>query len=356
MVGSFREKGRGALTNRSSRFSKWQKEALAEEGLEKEADFHRTQVLVDSARAVLSWNSSPDIPFDRSINPFKGCEHGCPYCYARPTHAYLGLSPGLDFESKIAIKPEAAKLLVAELSKPGYQAAPLALGSNTDPYQPLERRFRITRRLLEVLSEFNHPVVIVTKSALIERDLAILAAMAERRLVQVFLSVTTLNPRLARRLEPRAAAPRRRIETIRALAAGGIPVGVLFAPVIPGLNDSELESVLQASRLAGAEGADYVMLRLPREVKGLFVEWLEHHFPLRAQHILHLIREVRQGQENSSDYGIRMRGVGPYADMIAQRFRLSSRRLGLDKGLPSLDCSQFRSPQAKRPQQMRLFD
>jgi DNA repair photolyase len=298
-------------------------------------------------------NESPDIGFDRSINPYRGCEHGCVYCYARPSHAYLGHSPGLDFETQLYFKPELPALLERELRARGYQARPVALGANTDPYQPVERTLGITRAVLEVLERFGHPVTIVTKSALVLRDLDILQRMAKRNLVHVCLSVTTLDPALARTMEPRAASPARRIETIRQLAAAGIPVGVLVAPVIPGVNDMELERILEAAARAGATRAGYVLLRLPLEIAHLFEEWLALHLPDRAKRVLALVRDMRGGQLYDSRFGKRQTGTGPQADLLAQRFRLATARLGMTGTGPrgqQLDCSQFRVPAAEARQ------
>ena len=300
---------------------------------------------------MISRNSSPDVPFDRSINPYRGCEHGCVYCFARPTHAYLGLSPGLDFETRLFAKPDAARLLGAELNKPGYRPRPIMLGANTDPYQPIERRRRITRGILEVLAEFRHPVAIATKSALVARDLDILKPMARRRLVSVGLSITSLDPQLARLMEPRASTPSRRLTAVRALSEAGVPVAVmtapLTAPLIPFVNDHELEHILEAAAAAGASGANYVLLRLPLELKELFGEWLAAHFPNRAARVLGRMRDCRDGQLYVSDWGTRMKGSGEYSKLLAQRFALACRRLGLTHGSPAarpLDCSQFRIP------------
>jgi len=305
----------------------------------------RTTLSVDSSRSIIARNQSPDIPFDRSINPYRGCEHGCIYCYARPSHAWLGLSPGLDFESRLFYKPEAADLLRSELRKRGYRPAPLALGANTDAYQPAERSLGITRTVLEVLAETRHPVTLVTKSALVERDLDLLADMARDRLVSVAISLTTLDPGLARRLEPRASTPRRRLETIAHLAAAGVPVGVMAAPVIPAVTDTELEKVLAAARGAGAVFAGYVLLRLPLEVAPMFRDWLEHHYPEKSSRILSMIQDTRGGRKNDGRFVTRMRGVGPVAHLIAQRFALASKRLGFS-GSPELACHLFRPPEA----------
>ncbi len=340
-------KGRGAVSNPGSRFDQIQREDFDDgwDSMDEEpAARPRTELIADAARSIISYNDSPDIPFDRSINPYKGCEHGCIYCYARPTHAYLGLSPGLDFETKILHKPNAAALLREELSRPGYRPRPIALGTATDPYQPIERRLRITRQILELLYECRHPVAIITKGGAIERDLDILAPMAERNLVSVAVSVTTLRSELSRRLEPRAAAPQRRLRAIEALSKAGVPVTVLVAPLIPALNDNELEAILEAVRAAGARSADYVMLRLPHEVKQLFKEWLAVHEPLKAEHVMSLVRQIRGGRENETEFGRRMRGGGIFAQLINKRFHLAARRLGLGERGLDLDCRQFRPP------------
>ena len=342
------QKGRGALSNAVGRFEGYDS-ARIDDGwgsADEPAPVRKTSLTEDSTRTIIARNKSPDVPFDRSINVIRGCEHGCIYCFARPTHAYLGLSPGLDFESRLFYKPRAAELLIRELSAPSYRCQPMAMGTNTDPYQPVERELGITRRVLEVLRDFNHPVSIVTKGALIQRDIDILAPRAEKRLAQVSLSITTLDRGLARRMEPRAATPERRLETIRALAEAGIPVGVLTAPMIPGLNDHELEAILEAAKAAGASTAGYVVLRLPLEIKDLFTEWLEEQEPLRAKHVLSLIRDMRGGKLNQAEFGERMRGEGAYADLLRERFRLALRRFGYQQGrsLAGLDTSQFRRP------------
>ncbi|RDD61118.1 PA0069 family radical SAM protein [Ferruginivarius sediminum] len=352
------KKGRGAVANdASARFTALQRSygddgwGSADEAVESAP---ATAVGRDSGRTAISWNKSPDIPFDRSINPYKGCEHGCIYCFARPTHAYLDLSPGLDFETKIFAKENAAELLRKDLAKPSYKPDVITLGANTDPYQPVERRLEITRRVLEVLAEARHPVSIVTKSATVLRDLDILREMADRRLVRVNVSVTTLDRDLARKLEPRAPTPPRRLEAIRGLAAAGVPVGVLAAPMIPALNDSELEKILTAAVEAGADTGGYILLRLPHEIKNLFEGWLETHFPARKEHVLSLVRQSRGGRLYDADWGQRMKGKGHYARLIQQRFRLAARKLNLNADRYDLDCSQF-VPPAPDPRQMALF-
>jgi DNA repair photolyase len=320
-----------------------------------EAPPPRTTVTPEATRTIIARNDSPDIPFDRSINPYKGCEHGCVYCYARPTHSYLGLSPGLDFETKIVSKPDAAARLREELRRPGYRCAPMALGSNTDPYQPAERGLRITRGVLEVLAEHAHPFGIVTKSNLVLRDLDIIAPMAARGLAHVAISVTTLDRELARRMEPRAAAPDRRLAAIGALRDAGVPAAILAAPMIPGLNDAELERILEAAARAGAQWAGYILLRLPWELKGLFEEWLRANYPLKAERVLSLVRETRGGALNQPEFGTRMRGTGAIADLLRDRFAVARRRLGLDGPPAPLDTSQFRIP-PRAGAQLRLYE
>ncbi len=313
----------------------------------------RTTLTPDRSRSALSRNDSPDLGFDRAINPYRGCEHGCVYCYARPSHAYLGYSPGLDFETRLTFKPEIAALLERELRRPGYVARPVALGSNTDPYQPVDRTLALTRQVLEVLERFGHPVSIVTKSAGVLRDIDILRRLAARGLVRVWLSVTTLDPTLARRMEPRAATPERRLQAVGQLAAAGIPAGVLAAPMIPGLNDAEMESILGAAARAGASDAGYTLLRLPLELRSLFETWLHQHYPQRAARVLALIRQTREGKLNDSRFGQRMTGQGVYAEMLAQRFALASRRLGLDRRV-SLRCDLFTVPVVASAQMVLL--
>ena len=341
------KKGRGAISNDSSRYAAHACVAIddgwsgARDG-ESEAPT-RTRILVDSSRTVISRNDSPDVPFELSINPYRGCEHGCAYCFARPTHAYLGLSPGLDFETQISCKPDAPTLLRKELSHPGHRCSPIAVGINTDAYQPAERKLGITRGILEVLQEYRHPFSIVTKSALVERDIDILAPMAGQRLVQVAISITTLEADIARSLEPRAAAPQRRLETVRRLADAGIPVSVMIAPLIPVLTDSELENILVRAREAGASEAGYVLIRLPHEVKGLFREWLEAHVPLRAAHVMKRIIDTRGGKAYEAGFGTRMRGTGPYAELIGRRFHTAARRLGFGP-MPAMATDLFQPP------------
>lgn len=342
--------GRGATTNPAVRYDRHRAEPFEDGWTPPGLDLTDlpplpTTLTRDASRTAISWNGSPDIGFDRAVNPYRGCEHGCVYCYARPSHAYLGYSPGLEFETQIVFKPDVAALLERELRKPGYAARPMALGSNTDPYQPVDRTLRLTRAVLEVLDRFNHPLSIVTKSAGVLRDLDILQRMAARGLVRVWLSVTTLDAALARRMEPRAAAPARRLQTLAALTQAGIPAGVLAAPMIPGLNDMELDAILTAARQHGATHAGYVLLRLPSELRDVFTAWLHEHVPDRAQRVLALIRQTRAGALNDSRFHHRFGGGGPYADLLAQRFARARRQLGfLDRD--ALDCSQFRRPPA----------
>ena len=338
-------RGRGARLNMAGRFEKLGR-ALFDDGWDSLDDLPplKTQVFEETAKSIITRNQSPDISFDRSINPYRGCEHGCSYCYARPTHAYMGLSPGLDFESKLFAKTNAAELLRQELSAPGYVPRTMALGSNTDPYQPIERSHRITRQVLEVLSEFGHPVGIVTKSALVTRDIDILKPMAGRGLVKVAISITTLDPRLARAMEPRAATPAKRLMAMEMLAAAGIPTVVMVAPVVPGVNDAEIEAILKMASAAGAREAGYVMLRLPLEVRDIFKDWLEKALPDRAAKVMSLVKSVRDGKESDSTFGRRMTGSGPYAWAIGRRFELACQRLGLNTARLKLATSHFQRP------------
>ena len=350
-------KGRGAGTNESGRFET-EKRMPFDDGWgssEDEPARLATTLAVDATRTIIARNDSPDIGFDRSINPYRGCEHGCIYCYARPSHAYLGLSPGLDFETRIFYKPNAAALLRDELRKKGYVCRPIALGSNTDPYQPAERKLGVTRSILEVLREFHHPVTIVTKGALIQRDIDILSDMAREKLAVVTVSVTTLDRDLARTMEPRAATPERRIETIAALSKAGIPTGVLSAPMIPALNDREMEAILGRAREAGASVAGYTLLRLPLELKALFKEWLETHQPQKAAHVLSLVAQCHGGKIYDSAWSKRMVGGGPYAEMLAARFDRACRKLGYSpRSTHMLDTSRFHPP-AQKGDQLALF-
>ena len=350
--------GRGAGANESGRFERHQRDVFDDgwDTIEESSPHLNTTYTRDSARTILARNDSPDIPFDRSINPYRGCEHGCIYCFARPTHAYLGLSPGLDFESRIFVKEDAADLLRAELARPSYECRTIALGANTDPYQPAEKKFQITRRVLEVLREMRHPVSIVTKSALVARDIDILAEMAKQRLASVALSVTTLDRKLARAMEPRAATPQRRLDTICTLSNAGIPVCILASPMIPALNDSELDAILEAGAAHGAVNAGAILLRLPLELGPLVEDWLNRHYPDKAKHVLSLVRQARGGKIYSSEWGQRMTGSGPYADLLQLRFEKACKRLGLNQRRASyeLDTTLFRKP-AKAGDQLSLF-
>ena len=339
------KKGRGAATNHTGRYQAETRENFDDgwDSLDELLEQFPTTLTIDHAKTVISYNTSPDIPFDRSINPYRGCEHGCAYCFARPSHAYLGLSAGLDFETQLYYKPDAPERLRAELAVRSYRPAPIALGINTDAYQPVERKLGLTRRILEVLNEARHPVSIVTKSALIERDLDILTGMAAQGLVHVALSITTLKPELARKLEPRAASPKRRLQTLACLAEAGIPVSLLVAPVIPVLTDEELEKILKEARNAGALDAEYVLLRLPLELKGLFEEWLNLHEPLKAKHVLERVYDSRGGKAYDSTFGIRMTGTGEYAEMLKQRFRVAMKKL-LFPGMRILNAELYKSP------------
>lgn len=342
-----RIKGRGAASNHEGRF-----EAIAktreDDGWHREAEpppRPPTEVTLERARTIISRNDSPDIPFTQSVNPYRGCEHGCIYCYARPSHSWLNLSPGLDFETRLFAKTNAAERLREELARRGYTCSPINLGANTDPYQPIERKHRITRQVIEVLAEHRHPLTIVTKNALVERDLDLLEPMARQRLVQVFLSVTSLDNRLASTLEPRASAPHRRLETIARLNAAGVPCGVLVAPIIPAVTDVFLEDILERAAAGGARHAGYTVIRLPHELKDLFREWLDLHVPQRAEHVMSLIRQMRGGRDNDPEFGSRMRGEGVFAELIRQRFRLACRRHGMNSTRDlGLDTSRFAVP------------
>lgn len=351
---------RGALSQIPGRFESVGREAF-DDGWTREdepAPPLATTATVEHARSIISKNDSPDIPFEQSINPYRGCEHGCVYCYARPSHAYLELSPGLDFETKLFAKTNAAELLRVELAKPGYKVSPLAFGTNTDAYQPVERRFRIMRQLLEVLAECDHPLTIVTKSALVERDLDLLAPMAKKNLVKVYVSIGTLDRVMARKLEPRAASPHRRLDVLKALSNAGVPCGVMVAALIPALTDKTLEQVLEEATKAGAREAAYIILRLPNELKAIFKEWLSAHYPDRAGHVISIVRQMRGGRENDPRFHERMRGTGNYAELIERRFALACKRFGLNghgggRRMPELDCSRFVPPSPAG--QMKLF-
>lgn len=351
-----RRRGRGAQSNAAGRYEPHARVAF-DDGWRTLEDLppFKTEVTIDTTRKIITRNDSPDIGFDRSINPYRGCEHGCIYCYARPTHAYLGLSPGLDFESKLLVKPEAAELLEKELAAPGYQPKVIAIGTNTDPYQPIERRYQIMRRILEVLERAGHPVGIVTKSALVLRDIDILARMAERNLARVAISVTTLDGKIARTMEPRASTPMRRLEALRQLSAAGVSTSVMVAPIIPAINDSEIERILEAAAAAGVQSAGYVILRLPLEVRDLFREWLMANFPDRYRHVMKLVRDMRDGKDYDSAWGTRMKGAGPYAWMIGRRVELACEKLRLNVEKRKLDTTQFRPPR-RAGEQLSLFE
>ncbi|CEG08915.1 putative Fe-S oxidoreductase [Afipia felis] len=354
-IDAARRRGRGAQTNASGRYETEARAAFDDgwQSLDELPPF-KTSVGIDTARKVISRNDSPDIGFDRSINPYRGCEHGCVYCFARPTHAYLGLSPGLDFESKLFMKPDAPALLEKELTASGYEPRTMAIGTNTDPYQPIEREHKIMRGILEVLERTGHPVGIVTKSALVTRDIDILSRMAERNLAKVAISVTSLDPKLARTMEPRASTPPKRLEALRQLSAAGIPTVVMTAPLIPALNDSEMERILDAAAHAGVKEANYTLLRLPLEVRDLFREWLIANYPDRYRHVFTLIRDMRGGKDYDSQWGTRMKGTGPMAWMIGRRFEIACERLGLNRKRVKLSTSHFVQP-PKGGEQLDLF-
>jgi DNA repair photolyase len=354
-VGADRRHGRGALSNASGRYEPLARVTLDDgwQELEELPPF-KTTVALDATRKIITKNDSSDITFDRSINPYRGCEHGCIYCFARPTHAFLGLSPGLDFESKLFVKPDAAKLLERELSDPRYSPRTIAIGTNTDPYQPIEKQHQVMRRILEVLDRFSHPVGIVTKSALVLRDLDILKRMAERKLAKVALSVTTLDPKLARVMEPRAATPARRLDTLQKLTVAGVPTSVMVAPIIPAINDAEIERILDAAAAVGVREAGYVLLRLPLEVRDLFREWLMANFPDRYRHVFKLVRDMRGGKDYDSRFGMRMSGSGPIAWMIGRRFEAACEKHGLNKQRTRLTTDHF-SPPRRAAEQLSLF-
>ena len=349
-------KGRGTGENPPSRFTAWTRHKNHDDWAPEVEKAPATEVLLDTAKQILTYNTSPDLPFDRSINPYRGCEHGCIYCYARPSHAFLDHSPGLDFETKLYQKPHAAQLLRRELSRPNYQCRPILLGSNTDAWQPIERVLHSSRAVLTVLHEFQHPVHIITKAALIERELDLLIALAEKNLVQVSISLSTLDPELARHLEPRASAPQARLTAIKRLSSVGIPTRVMVAPVIPGLSDHELETVLVSARQAGASAANYALLRLPQEIRPLFENWLSHHAPEKAARIMAILYDMRGNQGNDPRFHHRMRGLGHFADLLAQRFALHVRRLGFSE-LPPLNHHDFSIPNKphRAHQQLDLF-
>ncbi len=342
-------KGRGAAINPEGRFENETREAYDDgwgSAPDADAPALKTTVTIEHAKTIISRNTSPDIPFTQSINPYRGCEHGCIYCYARPSHAYLNLSPGVDFETRLFAKVNAAQLLRAELARPAYRCELISLGANTDPYQPIEREYRITRGVLEVLAACDHPVGIVTKNAMVERDIDLLAAMAQKNLVNVYVSINNLDHDLSRRLEPRCSAPARRLQTIRRLTDAGIPVGVLVAPVIPFLTDDQIEPVLEAAVAAGAGSAGYVLMRLPWELKELFRNWLDVHYPLKAEHVMSRVQQMRGGRDNDPAFGARMRGSGELAELLRRRFDIACKRLGINGGqrYAALDTSRFQAP------------
>lgn len=347
-------KGRGSLSNVSGRYEAEQRVAVDDGWHRNDTPYLRTEIFEEKARRIITKNKSPDLPFDRSINPYRGCEHGCIYCFARPTHTYMGLSAGLDFESKIFVKPNAAELLNKELADPKYQPKAIALGTNTDPYQPIEKRLKITRSILDVLAAHDHPCTIVTKSSLVVRDMDIIAPMAAKGLVKVCLSITTLNKQLARAMEPRAATPGLRLDTLKQLSEAGIPTGVMVAPIIPALNDAELESILEQAAQVGVKQAGYIMLRLPLEIKYLFKDWLEQIAPYRADHVMRLVHDIRNGRDNDPRWGKRMTGTGPYAKMIAQRFKKAVERLGMNREDLLLDTTLFKTA-PRKGEQLALF-
>ncbi len=350
-VDAERRRGRAAGINPSGRYEPVSRHVFDDGwGSIEELPPFKTEVQVERPRTIITRNSSPDISFDRSINPYRGCEHGCVYCFARPTHSYMGLSAGLDFESKLFAKPDAARLLERELAKPGYQPRTIAIGTNTDPYQPIEKKFRIMREILEVLERHKHPVGIVTKSALVLRDMDILSRMAEQGLAKVALSITTLDRKLARTMEPRAATPSRRLETVRALSEAGIPASVMMGPVIPGLTDCEIERILESAATAGAREAGYIILRLPLEVSPIFKDWLLRSAPDRYRHVLSLIRSMRGGKDYDAEWGKRMKGTGPYAWQIGRRFEITAKRLGLNQERLKLRYDLFQPPRPEGEQ------
>jgi DNA repair photolyase len=354
-----RRRGRGAASNETGRFERVQREEF-DDGWEREETPApvKTEIIHERPRTIITRNESPDISFDRSINPYRGCEHGCVYCFARPTHAYMGLSPGLDFESKLFVKDGAAALLERELAAPNYRARSMALGTNTDPYQPIERQYRVTRSVLEVLARADHPVGIVTKSNLVLRDLDLLTPMAAKGLAKVYISLTTLDKTVARKMEPRAPTPARRLEAIEGLAKAGVPVGVMVAPIVPAVNDAEIEAILARAHSAGAREAGYVMLRLPLELRDIFREWLLVHYPDKLRHSLSLVQSTRGGKDYDSEWGKRMAGSGPYAWMIGRRFEIAATRLGYNEVSRQLRNDLFHPPEneaAQGPKQLSLF-
>ncbi len=354
-LNSDRLRGRAAALNPMPRFDRYSKEAF-DDGWQNFEDLppFATEVQIDKTRSIIAKNDSPDLPFDQSVNPYRGCEHGCIYCFARPTHSYLGLSAGLDFETKLFAKPDAAKLLEREIAKPNYEVKTLAIGTNTDPYQPIEKKYRIMREILEVLDAASHPVTIITKSALVMRDIDILGRMAERGLARVAISVTTMDRALARTMEPRASSTTRRLEALRALSLAGIPTTVMVAPVVPGLTDHEIERILDAAAAQGVKEARYILLRLPLEVAPLFKDWLLRNYPDRYRHVMSLLRSMRDGKDYDAEFGKRMTGTGPYAWQIGRRFELTAKRLGLNVDRKRLRSDLFIAPQ-QMGAQLNLF-
>lgn len=358
-AGTLERRGRGALSNTAGRYENELRERFDDgwDSLAREEEKRRTEVTLEKPKHIITRNASPDVPFERSINAYRGCEHGCIYCFARPSHAWHGLSPGLDFETKLFAKPDAPAMLRRALASPRYKPRPIAMGTNTDPYQPIEKTYRITRGILEVMLETGHPCSLLTKSDMILRDMDLLKALARRKLVRVAISVTTLDRKLARTMEPRATTPARRLRAVETLNAAGIPAGVMFAPVIPALNDHEMEQVLDRAQHTGARTAGIVMLRLPNELSGLFREWLAEHYPARAGRVMHHVQAMRGGRDNDSRFGHRMRGAGAYADIVHARFRRACKRLGLNREDRSagLSLHHFRPPQVEQSGQMELF-
>ena len=353
-VAGYKTRGRGAVSNSSGRFETESRETFDDGWDNDELPVMKTEVSYESPKTIITKNQSPDISFDRSINAYRGCEHGCSYCFARPSHAYLGLSPGVDFETRLFAKPTAAALLEKELAAPNYRPRTIAIGTNTDPYQPIERSHRITREILEVLDKTNHPVGIVTKSHLVTRDIDILSSMAKRGLVRVALSITTLDGKLARAMEPRASTPQKRLAALRQLSDAGVPTSVMVAPIIPALNDSEIEAILEKAYEHGARDAGYVLLRLPLEVSEIFKEWLLHHYPNKYRHVLNLLKSMRNGKEYDVAWGRRMRGTGPYADQIAKRMKIATKRIGMARRRQALSTELFTPPE-QQGSQLSLF-
>ena len=349
-------RGRGSASKPDGRYLEYSREEV-DDGWNRPEDEHRPQttVTVEKPKTIISRNRSPDIPFDQSINPYRGCEHGCIYCYARPTHAYFDLSPGIDFQTRLLAKPNAVELLEKELAAANYQCSPIALGTNIDPYQPIERDYRITRDIISLLQQYRHPLTIVTKSHLVERDIDLLAEMASDNLVQVFVSITTLDAELMQNMEPRTTAPKRRLQTLRRLSDAGIPTGMMFAPVIPVINDSEMENILEQAAAAGARNAGYVLVRLPYEIKSLFREWLDTHYPLKTEHVMNMIKDIRSGKENDPNFHSRITGHGVYAELIRKRFHQACKQFGLNSSEnKKLEVGKFIKPVLSGQQYQRI--